>query len=50
MGEYGAFYYAALNKKLNILRFASTVRDNAIVVSRMTSVSDRKHFSSFSEK
>ena len=49
MEEYGAFYYAALNKNLNLIRFASTVRDNAIVASRMTKQSDRKHFSSFSE-
>ena len=48
MYEYGPFYYGALNTKLNILKFSGTVRDNAIVISRMNKESDRKHFSSFS--
>ena len=48
MEEYGAFYYAALNRKLNIIRFAGTVRDNAIVVQHLNEESDRTHFSSIS--
>jgi hypothetical protein len=50
MEEYGAFYYAALKNRLNILRFAGTVRDDAIVVQHLTEESDRKHFSSISAK
>ena len=50
MGYYGPFYYAALKRKLNIIRFCGTVRDNAIVVQHMTEESDRTHFSSLSEK
>jgi len=50
MYEYGPFYYAALNTKLNIIRFAGTVRDNAIVISRLNKETDRQHFSSFSNK
>jgi hypothetical protein len=48
MEEYGAFYYAALKRKLNIIRFAGTVRDNAIVVQHLNEESDRTHFSSIS--
>ena len=50
MAEYGGYYYDALKLKLNIIRFCGTVRDNAAVITRMTSESDRTHFSSFSKK
>lgn len=50
MEEYGALYYAALGKKLNIVRFAGTVRDDAVVVQHLTEDSDRTHFSSISAK
>ena len=49
MEEYGALYYAALQERKNIIRFAGTVRDNAIVVQHLTPESDRTHFSSFSK-
>jgi len=50
MEEYGALYYAALKSKLNIVRFAGTGRDDAIVVQHLTEESDRTHFSSISGK
>jgi hypothetical protein len=50
MEEYGALYYAALKNKLNIVRFAGTVRDDAVVVQHLTDESDRTHFSSISRK
>jgi hypothetical protein len=49
MEEYGALYYAALGQRLNIVRFAGTVRDNAVVVQHLTPESDRTHFSSISK-
>ena len=48
MEEYGALYYAALKEKLNIIRFAGTVRDNAIVAQHLNTESDRTHFASIS--
>ena len=36
MEEYGAFYYSALSKGLNIIRFAGTVRDEAIIAQHLT--------------
>jgi len=50
MEEYGGFYYTALKNGLNVVRFAGTVRDNAIVVQHLTEESDRTHFSSISAK
>lgn len=50
MEEYGSFYYAALKNELNVVRFAGTVRDNAIVVQHLTRESDRTHFSSISKE
>lgn len=50
MEEYGAIYYAALNNNLNIVRFAGTVRDNAVVVQHLNKASDRTHFSSLSNE
>ena len=50
MEEYGGVYYAALECNLNIVRFAGTVRDDAIVVQHMTRQSDRRHFASLSEQ
>lgn len=49
MEEYGAFYYAALNRALNITRFAGTVRDDAIICQHMTADNDRIHHSSLSQ-
>lgn len=46
MEEYGAFYYGALNHKLNVIRFAGTVRDNAVIVQHLTHESDRTHHAS----
>jgi hypothetical protein len=46
MEEYGAFYYGALNRKLNVIRFAGTVRDNAVIVQHLTRESDRTHHAS----
>jgi hypothetical protein len=43
MEEYGAFYYAALHNDLNIIRFAATVRDEAIIAHHLTKKSDRTH-------
>lgn len=50
MEEYGAFYYEALKDELNIVRFAGTVRDDAIVVQHLNRESDRTHFSSISKE
>ncbi|PIS12093.1 MAG: hypothetical protein COT73_00395 [Bdellovibrio sp. CG10_big_fil_rev_8_21_14_0_10_47_8] len=43
MEEYGAFYYGALDMGLNVIRFAGTVRDNAVIVQHLTKESDRTH-------
>lgn len=43
MEEYGAFYYGALNRNLNIIRIAGTVRDDAIIAQHLTRQSDRTH-------
>lgn len=48
MEEYGAFYYAALAKGLNVTRFAGTVRDEAIIVQHLSRSNDRMHHSSLS--
>ena len=50
MEEYGSLYYAALKRELNIVRFAGTVRDDAIVVQHLNRESDRTHFSSISKE
>ena len=50
MEEYGPCYYTALLKKKNIIRFSGTVRDDCVVLTRMTKENDRTHFSSFSDK
>ena len=50
MEEYGSLYYSALKMRLNIVRFAGTVRDNAIVVQHLNHESDRTHFSSLSKQ
>ena len=46
MEEYGAFYYTALNKNLNVIRFAGTVRDDAFIMQRLSKANDRIHHSS----
>jgi hypothetical protein len=49
MEEYGAFYYAALLGDLNVMRFAGTVRDDAIIVQHLNSSNDRTHHASISQ-
>lgn len=46
MEEYGAYYYAALDERLNVIRFAGTVRDNAIIVQHLNKENDRTHHAS----
>jgi len=46
MEEYGAFYYGALVLELNVIRFAGTVRDDAVIVQHLTDESDRTHHAS----
>jgi len=48
MEEYGAFYYCALSKRLNIMRFAGTVRDNSYIVQHLSKENDRTHHASLS--
>ena len=48
MEEYGAFYYAALARELNVTRFAGTVRDDAIIVQHLSRTNDRTHHASLS--
>jgi hypothetical protein len=43
MEEYGGIYYAALERRLNVLRFAGTVRDDAIIVQHRNWHSERLH-------
>lgn len=50
MEEYGALYYAALNRELNVIRFAGTVRDEAIIVHHLNRESDRTHFAAISNE
>lgn len=50
MEEYGALYYAALKQQLNVVRFAGTVRDDAIVVQHLTAESDRTHHAKLSAR
>ena len=46
MEEYGAFYYAALNARLNVVRFNGTVRDKAFVIQHLSRKNDRIHHAS----
>lgn len=46
MEEYGAFYYAALHARLNVVRFAGTVRDDAFILQHLSMDNDRIHHSS----
>ncbi len=48
MEEFGAFYYAALEQKLNVIRLAGTVRDNAILSQHLTYENDNIHHSCIS--
>jgi hypothetical protein len=48
MEEYGGYYYAALGNRLNVVRFAGTVRDNAIIVQHLNKENDRTHHASIS--
>lgn len=47
--EYGGFYYAALNAKLDVFKTSGTVRDNAIVVQRRSSTNARLHHASLTQ-
>lgn len=47
--EYGAFYYVALSKALNIIKFTGTVRDNAIILQHMTKSNDRQHHAALTQ-
>jgi hypothetical protein len=49
MEEYGGFYYAALSQGLNIIRFAGTNRDDAIIVQHLTKDNDRTHHASIAK-
>lgn len=49
MEEYGAFYYAALNAELNVIRFAGTVRDDAYIMQHLSHSNDRMHHSSIAK-
>jgi hypothetical protein len=46
MEEYGGFYYAALSRDLNVIRFAGTVRDDALIVQHLSKANDRIHHAS----
>jgi hypothetical protein len=50
MLEYGALYYAALSRELNVIRFATTARDDAVIVQHLTNASDRTHHASVTEQ
>lgn len=50
MEEYGAFYYGALARQLNVIRFAGTVRDDAVIVQHLTDESDRTHHASINPR
>lgn len=47
--EYGAFYYTALPRNLNIIKFTGTVRDDAFILQHMVNTNDRKHHASLSQ-
>lgn len=46
--EYGSFYYTALSRNLNIIKFTGTVRDDAVILQHMTKINDRSHHASLS--
>ena len=46
--EYGAFYYTALAKKMNVIKFTGTVRDDAFILQHLNSENDRAHHASLS--
>lgn len=47
--EYGSFYYTALARNLNIVKFTGTVRDDAVIFQHMTRTNDRRHHASLSQ-
>jgi hypothetical protein len=47
--EYGAFYYRALSKKINIIKFTGTVRDDAFIFQHLASENARLHHASLSQ-
>ena len=46
MEEYGGFYYAALESRMPIVRFAGTVRDNAFILQHLDKNTERLHHGS----
>ena len=49
MEEYGGIYYAALNANLKILRFAGTVRDDAVIIQHRSWKHDRLHHAALAD-
>ena len=46
MQEYGGIYYGSLKKDVSVIRFAPTIRDDALIVQKLTSKNSRLHHSS----
>ncbi len=46
--EYSGFYYTALLKGLNIIKFTGTIRDNAFILQHMNPANERLHHASLS--
>ncbi len=46
MQEYGGIYYGSLKKDVNVIRFTPTIRDDALIVQKLTSENSRLHHSS----
>jgi hypothetical protein len=46
MEEYGGIFYACLEKKIQVIRFAGTVRDDAYIIQKLTLENARLHHSS----
>lgn len=47
--EYGALYYTAINKGLNVIRMTGTVRDDSILLMHLSKKNDRYHQGSITE-
>ena len=47
--EYGAFYYSAINHRINVIRFAGTVRDDSFILQHLSQDNDRIHHSSIAK-
>ncbi|HYG89644.1 MAG TPA: hypothetical protein VD978_25695 [Azospirillum sp.] len=48
--EFGSFYYTALNRGLDVIRFAGTVRDDAFIIQRRNRRYDRLHHAGLSSE